>query len=201
MTFDSVTVTSLTRRFQPSAYLRCTPLAHRATPLGMGFGKTRFASPTNAFKLLYIARDLPTSITEAVVRDRFEGVVPRELAISDLADWGVCEVSATVPLRVLDLRRDGCFRLGVSTDIIGAKAQDEARAFSQGLYDDSDLDGILYHSRLRKRECIAVYDRAVTAKLVADPSPNSRRAVGSLLHCERSGSSWSPDRWHNREPY
>ena len=166
---DLKTVTSLTRRFKPSAYLRCTPLAHRSTPLGMGFGKTRFASPKDGFKLLYVAKDLPTSIVEAVVRDRFEGGAPRELAISDLADWGVCEVSALAPLRVLDLRRDGCFRLGVSTDIVGAKAQDEARAFCEALHDETDLDGILYHSRLRRRECVAVYDRAVGAKLVAEP--------------------------------
>ena len=76
MGLDEKILTSLTRRFQPSAYLRCTPLAHSTTPLGMGHGKTRFASLTDAFKLLYIAKDLPTSIPEAIVRDRFG----RELA-------------------------------------------------------------------------------------------------------------------------
>jgi len=169
MRLDPKIVTSLTRRFQPSAYLRCTPWAHRATPLGMGFGKTRFASPVDAFKLVYIAKDLPTSMAEAIVRDRFEGVTPRELTLSDFTDWGVCAVDATSVLRVLDLRRDGCFQLGVSTDIVGAKAQDEARQFSQALNDTTDLDGILYHSRLRRRDCVAVYDRAVSANLIATP--------------------------------
>lgn len=163
MDFDEKILASLTRRFEPSAYLRCTPWAHRATPLGMGYGQTRFASPVDGFKLLYIARDLPTSIAEAIVRDRFEGVIPREMMISDFTGWGVCEVEAIEPLRLVDLRRDGCFKLGISTDIAGAKARDDARAFSQSLHDRTDLDGILYYSRLRHRECVAVYERAVRA--------------------------------------
>lgn len=168
MAFDAAILSSLTRRFAPEAYLRCTPLAHRATPLGMGYGKTRFASPTDSFKLLYIAEDLATGLAETVVRDRFEGAAARELDITDVRPWGVCEVDARGPLRVLDLRRDGCFKLGVSTDIVGAKAQDESRAFSQTLYDTTDLDGILYHSRLRRRNCVAVYDRAVAPVLKPD---------------------------------
>lgn len=167
MSLDPKIIKSLIRRVKPADYLRCTPWARRATPLGMGFGETRFASPTKAFKLLYIAEDLPTAIAEAIVRDRFEGKVVRELATSDIADWGVCEISATRPLRLLNLRGDACFKLGISTDIVGAKAHDEARAFSQYLYDTTDVDGIVYHSRLRKKKCVAVYDRAVTPALSA----------------------------------
>lgn len=166
---------SLTRRFQPMSYLRCTPLAHAATPLGMGFGQTRFASPSGAFKLLYLARDLPTSIAEAIVRDRFEGVMPREMVEEDFTGWGACAVDADAPLKVLDLRRDGCFMLGISTDIVGAKAQEQARAFSEVLHQTTDLDGILYHSRPRRKECLAVYERAVAGRLTAS-------AVVPLVH-------------------
>jgi hypothetical protein len=169
MAFDKAVLASLTRRFEPNNDLRCTPWAHRATPLGMGFGKTRFASPSDSFKLLYIAADLPTALAETIVRDRFEGAAHRELDIHDIRPWGVCEVDASAPLRVLDLRWDGCFKLGISTDVTGAKAQAEARVFSQELYNTTDLDGILYHSRLRKRNCVAVYDRAVAAFLKARP--------------------------------
>jgi hypothetical protein len=158
-----------TRQWQPETYLRTTPWAHRATPLGTGFGNTRFASPHDSFKLLYIAKDLPASVAEAIVRDRFEGAAIREMMRSEFSDWGVCEVSATAPLRLLDLRGNACFDLGISTDIVGAKAHDEARAFSQILYDSTDLDGILYTSRLRRRTpCIAIYERAVKS-LRADP--------------------------------
>jgi hypothetical protein len=169
MDLEPDVVASLVAAYQPTAYLRVTPIAHRATPLGMGFGKTRFASPTDAFKLLYIAEDLATSVAEAIIRDRFEGVTARELTAGEVAGWGVTEVSAPVPLRLLDMRTVGCFLLGVSTDITGAKAQDEARQFSQAVFDLTDLDGILYLSRLTRRTCVAVYDRAVAAKLDAGP--------------------------------
>ena len=169
MVLDPDVVASLVAAYQPTAYLRVTPIAHRATPLGMGFGKTRFASPTDAFKLLYIAEDLATSVAEAIIRDRFEGTTARELTAGELADWGVTEVSAPVPLRLLDMRTAGSFLLGVSTDIAGAKAQDEARQFSRAVFDQTDLDGILYLSRLTRRTCVAVYDRAVAAKLDAGP--------------------------------
>jgi hypothetical protein len=160
MDLDPDVVASLVVAYQPTAYLRVTPIAHRATPLGMGFGKTRFASPTDAFKLLYIA---------AVIRDRFEGATARELTAGELAGWGAAEVSAQIPLRLLDVRTAGCFLLGVSTDITGAKAQDEARQFGQAVFDQTDLDGILYLSRLTRRICVAVYDRAVASKLEAGP--------------------------------
>lgn len=75
MPFDAAILSSLTRRFEPTAYLRCTPWEHRTTPLGMGYGKTRFASPSHSFKLIYIAEDLATGIAETVIRDRFEGSV------------------------------------------------------------------------------------------------------------------------------
>nr|WP_276589284.1 RES family NAD+ phosphorylase [Sphingomonas sp. GM_Shp_2] len=159
----------MTRRIEPADYLRCTPWAWRSTPLGMGFGETRFASPAKTFKLLYIAEDLATSIAEAIIRDRFEGATTRALARADITDWGVCPVSATRPLRLLNLRGDGCFKLGISTDIVGAKAHDEARAFSQELYDTTDLDGIIYHSRLRRKNCMAIYDRAAPTGLAAQP--------------------------------
>jgi hypothetical protein len=166
---DHTVIASLVRRFQPERYLRATPWAFRATPLGMGPGNTRFASPTDAFELLYIGKDLATCIAEAIIRDRFEGTTTRDLTIGEVSGWGVCEVTAKAPLRVLDLRGNGCFTLGISTDVVGGKGQDEAREFSQFLYDTTDLDGILYRSRLLKRQdCVAVYDRAVRVKLDAD---------------------------------
>lgn len=165
---NTLVLTRLTRRVLPEAYLRCTPLVHRATPLGMGHGHTRFASPTDSFKLLYVAADLATAIAETIIRDRFEGTATREIMSSDVVTWGACEVGAKQYLRLLDLRGEGCFKLGISTDIVGAKAHHEAKAFSQHLYDTTDLDGMIYHSRLRRKNCLAIYDRAVPTKLRAD---------------------------------
>jgi hypothetical protein len=135
----------------------------------MGFGKTRFASTTDSFKLLYIAENLTTAVAEAIIRDRFEGATARELTGDEVANWGVTEVHAHLPLHLLDMRTDGCFLLGVSTDITGAKAQNEARQFSQDLFAQTNVDGILYLSRLTRKTCVAVYDRAVGLKLAAGP--------------------------------
>lgn len=42
------------------------------------------------------------------------------------------------------------------------------RVFSQEVYDRTDLDGIVYLSRLTSEDCVAIYDRGVW-KLKADP--------------------------------
>lgn len=48
MKLDPEILQDLAVPFAPTAYVRVTPLAHAATPLGMGYGDTRFASPTGA---------------------------------------------------------------------------------------------------------------------------------------------------------
>lgn len=78
------------------AWMRQTiPIAHRSTPLGMGFGQSRFSSPNQMFRLLYAAYDLATAIAETIVRDRFEGTQERVLDESEIEDWSVTEVTAT----------------------------------------------------------------------------------------------------------
>lgn len=169
MKLDPSILASFTVQFRPVRFIRVTPIAYRKSPLGMGHGKTRFASPTDAFKLLYIAKDIATGIAETIVRDRFEGPTARELIMSEVTDWGATEVSVSAPLCLLDIREAGCLALGVSTDIKGAKGQAEARQFSQDVYDQTNFDGILYRSRLTGQDCAGVYERAVVPKLSATP--------------------------------
>jgi hypothetical protein len=61
-------------------------------------------------------------------------------------------------------------KLGVSTNAARAKSHATGRRLSKALYDRFAIDGILYASRLTSAECVAVYDRAVTAGLVATPA-------------------------------
>lgn len=133
----------------------------------MGFGHTRFSSPTRNFRLVYLAQNLATAIAETIVRDRFEGARSRVLDETEFEDWAVTEVSAIEPLVVLDLRTVGLLRLGVSTDAARAKRQDEGQTLSEALYRSFDIDGLLYTSRLTAAPCVAVYDRAVSKKLRA----------------------------------
>ncbi len=170
MRLDPKVVAELVIPFHPKTYLRVMPKAHAATPLGMGFGQSRFAAPDKSFQLVYLARNIATAIAETVVRDRFEGKVRRILDITELTDWAASEVSATDPLKVIDLRTTGLLKLGVSTDAARAKRQESGRRLSKALYDRFAIDGVLYSSRLTSAECVAVYDRAVATKLVSTPA-------------------------------
>ena len=172
MKLDPQIVAELALEFQPKSYLRVMPIAHMATPLGMGFGQTRFSSPSGAFRLAYIARDLATAIAETIVRDRFEEATERLLDQSEIEEWAVAEVMAPAPLMVIDLRTTGLLRLGVSTDAARAKAHRDGQKLSETIYGSFAVDGLLYSSRLTSAECLAVYDRAVADKLKVKPAVN-----------------------------
>jgi len=153
----------------PKSYVRVTPMAHAATPLGAGFGVTRFASPTRTFKVIYRGQDLTTGLAETLVRDRFQGKARRKLLDVEAALWGATEVNASAPLTLIDPRTTGLVRLGVSTEAARGKAQGQGRKLSQAVYDQTDAQGLLYISRLTGRTCICVYDRALPGGLVATP--------------------------------
>lgn len=92
----------------------------------------------------------------------------RRLFVNEVRDRSAVQVSTKSPLRLLDIRKGGCLKLGISTDVTGAKAQDEARAFSQYIHDETDIAGILYASRLTGENCVVVFDRAIEDHLVVE---------------------------------
>ncbi len=49
MILDQAILADLAIAMTPNSYVRVTPMAHAATPLGAGFGVTRFASPAKVF--------------------------------------------------------------------------------------------------------------------------------------------------------
>jgi len=165
VTLDKVILRELAVGIDVTGYLRIMDVAHRTTPTGMGFGKTRFASPTDSFKLLYVAQDLPTALAEAVIRDRYQGKQKRELLEEDIEQSVIASMVSLAPLKLLDLRTSGASRLGVPTNAARGRAQQSGRRFSQELYDSTDFDGIVYMSRITNGECVAVYDRAADSKL------------------------------------
>jgi len=174
---DPNTLADLAVAITPKAYVRVTPMAHATTPLGAGFGATRFASPTKAFKVIYLAQDLTTGIAETLVRDRFQGRARRKLLDVEAALWGMTEVSAGAPLMLIDLRTTGVVRLGVSTEAARGKAQGQGRKLSQAIHDQTDAQGLIYNSRLTGGACICIYDRALPG-LVATPVVEVTRLAG-----------------------
>ncbi len=184
MNLDLDTVRELALAFRPRRYVRAIPKQHNATPLGMGNGRIHFSSPTDAFRLLYLAEGLSTAMAETIVRDRFEGVTDRVLDLSEIDEWSVAETSAATPLTLVDLRTTGLLRLGVSTDAARAKMHGHGQELAAALYAGFDVDGLLYSSRLTGEICVAVFDRAV-AKLVA-ASPVDLRRQPNLIAALKS---------------
>ncbi|KQV58706.1 MULTISPECIES: RES family NAD+ phosphorylase [unclassified Caulobacter] len=169
MKFDRAVLDRFTVNRDLGDYLRATLLANATTPLGMGYGRTRFASPTDAFRLLYAAPALVTCVAETLVRDRFAGKSKRDLTQEEVETWGVTVVASTAPLRLLDLTGLGPTQLGVKTDALFARNQKAGRSFSAEIYEQAPtLDGLIYTSRHSREECVAVYDRGV-GKLTAGP--------------------------------
>lgn len=163
-----------------SNYVRILPRIYAATPLGMGFGLTRFSSPKNKFQLLYLAQNPMTAVAETIVRDRFEKTTDRYLMREELDRYSIAVIRNPKPLFLLDLRYEGASLLGISTDTVRAKAQAAGRRLSQEIYDRTEFDGIIYMSRITNKECVAVYDRAVHLNLETEAPALNLTRLSSL---------------------
>lgn len=133
---------------------------HRATPVGAGYGSSRFSSPSGLFRVLYAAQDFPTALAEAVIRDRFVGKQRRYLHAPYLESLAATELSTIAPLMLLDLTDGAAYELGIDTDAKGSRAHDAGQKLAEALHKDMGADGILFGSRLTSRPCVAVFDRA-----------------------------------------
>ena len=148
-----------------AGYVRSLKRDYASTPLGMGYGLTRFASPSKAFKLIYIAADPKTSIAEAIVRDRFQHRANRRMAEEEFDLWSMYSIARSATFKLLDLRGDGPTLLNIPTDAVNGRSHKAGRAFSERLYSQTKLDGILYPSRFTKKDCVALYDRAIPGRI------------------------------------
>lgn len=165
MVIDEALLAGQTRLFEFTSYVRVIPSVHVTTPLGCVPAVSRFGGTSQRFAALYAAHGTSTALAETVVRDRFEGQADRRLFVDELANRAVVQIDTIKPLRLVDLRTGGCLKLGISTDIAGAKHFTEAQQFSDAVYEQRDIAGILYASRLTGESCVTVFDRAVATSL------------------------------------
>jgi hypothetical protein len=178
LSIEASEVSKLTLDVSALNWLRIMPKIHRATPLGTGPGSSRFSSPKRTYEILYAAQTLASAVAEGILRDRFAAKAhsKRYVEVSELRNFVVTEVSTRSPLKLIDLRTSGVYRLGIPTDAVGARAHRAGQAFADQLFTKFlHIDGILYSSRLTKGECIAVFDRAVRTKLSATPAVDIER--------------------------
>lgn len=142
-------------------------------PLGYAPGLSRFSDPTGkAFGLVYLGSSAKVVFVETILRDSADG--RGDDCVIDLAEIEKRSMATIEPisdLRLINLTGDGPLKLGVPSDVVGARDQALAQHWSVAFHDHPDQpDGILYPSRLNEERCIALYDRGIgKLKVIASP--------------------------------
>lgn len=195
MPLDPVLVGLSTRRIVLKGWVRIYDARFIATPLGTGKASSRFSSPKNSYQVLYAASTLQGALAEGLIRDRFEGATAaqRVLHITEITSRAVTAIDSIRELRLLDLTGSGPLRLGIDTEALGNKDHRKGQDLAQEVHDTFPaIDGILYHSRLVKDDCVAIFDRAIpsglrdtrTAHLVQMPDLiNSLHGLAIRIDC------------------
>ncbi len=148
-------------------------LTRHPDPLGWGPGLNRFSDPTGkAFGVVYLGSSAKVAFVETLLRDAADG---RDgdcvLELAELEARSLATIEPTEVLRLVDLTGDGPIRMGVPSDVAGARDQTLAQKWSVAFHDHPDRpDGVFYPSRLNEERCIAFYDRAL-GKLKATATP------------------------------
>lgn len=147
----------------PDSY-RIMPGRYLATPLGTSRADSRFGSRDSNHTVLYASPDFSTAFVETVVRDRFARLRKRNVAWKEIRDriWARLTAQAGTVQTLLDLRGDGCIRIGAPTDVVHAKNHAAGRAFAKTILSEHpDIEGVLYVSRLTGGDVYAVFDRGI----------------------------------------
>jgi len=136
----------------------------------LGYSKTpsRYSDPRrrafmNRFGVLYLGSTLKVCFLEALLRDQRNGIIGAyAIGESELRLRRYALIEPTSRLHLVDLRGDGCVRMGIPSDVPRSANQALARRWSLALYQHpSKPDGIIYPSRLNEDTNLAIYDRAI----------------------------------------
>jgi hypothetical protein len=133
-------------------------------PLGWGPGLNRFSDPTGTlYGIVYLGSDLKVCFLETILRDRADGLIDAlPIGRNELDLWSAAAITVKDPVVLVDLTGDGPVRMGVPSDVVGAKDQTLARIWSEAFWRHKDqVDGILFPSRLNEQRNVALFDRAL----------------------------------------
>ncbi|MCY3624104.1 MAG: RES family NAD+ phosphorylase [Gammaproteobacteria bacterium] len=153
----------LVRTAFPDSY-RIIPRRHVGSPLGATPADSRFATRTGSYTVLYSAPAFTTAFIETIVRDRFVHRRTRKVAFREITErvWVRISAESSTGLTFLDLRADGCTRIGAPTDVVQARNHAAGRAFGKAIHaSHEDVDGLVYSSRLTGEDVYAIYERSV----------------------------------------
>ena len=133
-------------------------------PLGFGLAKSRFSDPTgHAFGVVYLGSSVRVVFHEVILRDRGDARTgPVLVSMAELEAFTCAEIAITSPLKLVDFTGDGPPKMGVPSDVVGARDQTLAQIWSEAVHSHSEnVDGIYYPSRLNEERNVALYDRAI----------------------------------------
>ena len=143
---------------------RIMPARHLVSPLDSGRADSRFCSRDAGYTVLYASPDFATAFVETVVRDRFTRRRNRDVGLKEITErvWTRISVRAGAELTLLDLRGDGCTRIGAPSDAVHARNHAAGRALAKAIHaEHADIEGLVYVSRLTGEDTHAVFDRGV----------------------------------------
>ena len=147
----------------PDSY-RIVPEHYRASPLGTSPADSRFCTRDAGYTVLYASPDFATAFIETVVRDRFKRRRDREVGLKEITArvWARISAQPGTLFTLLDLRGDGCARVGAPTDAVGARNHAAGRALARSIHaEHADIDGLLHVSRLTGKDVYALFDRGL----------------------------------------
>jgi len=142
-------------------------------PLGWSPGLSRFSDPTGLlFGVVYLGSSAKAAFVETILRDAADGRGPDlVLEVAEIEQRSLASIRVTEDLKLVDLTADARLRMGVPSDVAGARDQTLARRWSAAFHAHPEQpDGVYYASRLSAQPCIALYNRAVR-KLLATAAP------------------------------
>ena len=146
------------------ASFRIMPARHLASPLGSKPADSRFCSRDGGYTVLYASPDFATAFAETVVRDRFTRRRNRNVGLEEITGrvWALISAQSGAEMVLLDLRGDGCSRVGAPSDAVHARNHAAGRALARAIHAEHvDIDGLIYVSRLTGEDIFAVFDRGV----------------------------------------
>ena len=114
------------------------------------------------YTVLYASPDFATAFIETVVRDRFIRRREREVGLKEITArvWARISAQPGTLLTLLDLRGDGCARVGAPTDAVSARNHAAGRVLARSIHaEHADIDGLLHVSRLTGKDVYALFDR------------------------------------------
>jgi hypothetical protein len=122
--------------------------------------------------LIYLGSTAKVAFVETILRDRADGRgADCVVAYDEIEKRSLASIEPVEPLVLVDLTGDGPLRMGVPSDVVGARDQSLAQQWSVAFHGHPEQpDGVLYPSRLNEDRCIALYARALP-KLKATATP------------------------------